>query len=41
MGLAVGIGDRPIGLGLADLARVLLDIDEQVEIRLRPGKPAA
>ena len=35
---AVRIGDRPIGLGLADLARILLDVDEEVEVGLRPGQ---
>ena len=29
------IRDRPISLGLADLPRILLDVDEQVEIGLR------
>ena len=38
MGLAVGIGDRPVGLRLADLARILLDVDEEIEIGLRPGQ---
>ena len=33
------IGDRPVGLSLADLARVLLDVDEQMEIGLRPRQP--
>src|SRR5580658_9055771 len=35
MRLAVGIGDRPIRLGLADLSRILLDVDEEIEIGLR------
>ena len=32
------IGDRPVGLRLADFARILLDVDEEIEIGLRPGQ---
>ena len=32
------IGDRPVGLRLADLARILLDVDEEIEVGLRPGQ---
>jgi hypothetical protein len=33
--LAVAVGYRPIGFRLANFPRVLLDIDEQMEIRSR------
>src|SRR6202020_1847240 len=38
MRLAVRICDRPVSLGLANLAGILLDVDEEIEIRLWPGE---
>ena len=32
------VGDHPVGLRLADLARVLLDVGEQAELLVRAGQ---
>ena len=37
--LPFGIRDRPLRLRLADLSRILLDVDEQIEIGLRTRQP--
>src|SRR5262249_57344028 len=36
-GRAVRIGNHPGRLGLADLDGIFLDVDEEIDVRLRPG----